>query len=134
MGLYTKFATLKASGNAGIDNGRPVDFTSSNNVASGRRFGKSGNILTQYSSMDPLGTSYSKRVKWDVPQLALVDSHKGTDWKNSQLASYVRMIRQDNPDFQSDWQLASYAHTIQKDNKTWGDTNCLRRPAGPFAG
>ena len=58
-----------------------------------------------------------------MPQLALVDSHKGTDWKNSQLASYVRMIRQANPDFQSDWQLASYAHTIQKDNKTWGDTN-----------
>ena len=122
-GTATKFATLKASGNAGIDNGRTVDFTSSNNVASGRRFGKSGKILTQYSSMDPLGTSYSKRVKWDVPQLALVDSHKGTDWKNSQLASYVRMIRQSNPDFQSDWQLASYAHTIQKDNKTWGDTN-----------
>ena len=45
-----------------IDNGRPVDFTSSNNVASGRRFGKSGNILTQYSSMDPLGTFYSKRL------------------------------------------------------------------------
>jgi hypothetical protein len=104
-GTYTKYTDFLATGNAGTEDGKPINLTRSDQTKKtpfGNRFRqrrKEGGVIEveQQSTM-------KRDLKWPVPQLATLDNPNSKAWNRA-------------------YEAAAYAHTIQKDGKTWGKTN-----------
>jgi len=104
-GTYTKYTDFLASGNAGTEDGKPINLTRSDQTkktAFGSRFRerhKAGGVIEveQQSTM-------KRDLKWPVPQLATLDNPNSKAWNRA-------------------YEAAAYAHTIQKDGTTWGRIN-----------
>jgi hypothetical protein len=95
-GTFNKRATFKATGNAGVVDGKQISLktdSDSKKTDFGSRFLVSSSAIRQQSSMG--------RVKWAVTQLIDVDNPHSSKYKKA-------------------YDLAAYAHTVQKDGQSWG--------------
>jgi hypothetical protein len=104
-GTYTKYADFLATGNAGTEDGKPINLTRNDQTkktAFGNRLRerrKAGGVIEveQQSTM-------RRDLKWPVPQLATLDNPNSKAWNRA-------------------YEAAAYAHTIQKDGRAWGKIN-----------